>query len=305
MKKLYFHIGYPKTATTFLQNYFFKSFEEINYIDLNNHEFFYFNDPEKNLNLLIENFCKEINIKYSRNKTNVISNEIFLEPLVSQKKGEKMELYTSSIDKNFEIIYKLKDFLKSKYEIETCFFFTIRDNISILTSYFLQLNKSSNKNKIFEFHYLENVLKNEQFKDYELYNNIMLFFNYDFVFKKYNQKFRIEPKYFIYKSEKTLFDNYLSNISTYLIGKKYIKKNELEIKVNYSSKNKITYNYHNYIKKNKFFLHLYLMLKKNKKILNFFKYLINLFLKNNNIEIKNDFLKMLKKYYSQNNKYFN
>ena len=34
-KKIFVHIGYPKSATTFLQNNFFNKIENINYINHN------------------------------------------------------------------------------------------------------------------------------------------------------------------------------------------------------------------------------------------------------------------------------
>ena len=79
--KLYIHLGFPKTASTLLQNYYFSSISEIKYLNNNNSNLkkliqrmlFYKLDKYKNQKKRINRIVN--NISFSSDKVNIISDE--------------------------------------------------------------------------------------------------------------------------------------------------------------------------------------------------------------------------------------
>lgn len=263
-KKIYFHIGYPKTATVFLQKKFFSKQKEIEFFcrnfSVNNKSIFLI------LNQIIlmedEEYIKEKKkikknfdlISFSKNKINLISDQNIL----CHKYRANNDIYRT-LDRIKEI------FKKDDFELNI-FFSTRKQDDAILSIYrqfyFSYFEKNlPNLNKIFS------NIKNKEIK--EILESLKYYKIFSFLSNKFGEKnVKIFP-YELLKNDKKLF---LEKLSNYLniknINMDGIHDNEYEndfkskkvslfnaIKYNLSNKDELIKNF-------------------SKKIYRFFKFII-------------------------------
>ena len=314
MQKLYLHIGYSKTGTTTLQNYFFKIHEDINYLGR----------PYKNRNLekiIFElkslnkrqfhlkryKISKELNnLNLKKNKTNLISEEnltgIF--GFYSHNLYELTERYLSILRKRYDlkiviIIRNQPDWIISRYSNFQDNFYRISKEF-IKIDYLFKLMNKTNKTK----------------KEKNLLKNIDYYKFIKFLNKKCGKR---NVKVLYYESLKLNKDKFVKDLSKFL-NIDIRKSKKLLIKsTNISLKNKDTYivkkNYvpSKKIYKNKITLFLSKFLpKKIKKIVRIIiHYLINFFLKIQMHLLKEKIYfseydkKKILKYFKSNKKFIN
>ena len=193
--KVFFHLGYPRTATTFIQKNLFEKHSEINYLgpkyyNLNTKPFFNSDNINfiKNLNSTSDlNACnsKKIfkNIILDEKKTNLISSERFL-------------TYGTNFFPNLIKLKKLLKFYSGK--IEFYIFFMIRNQYDAIFSYYHHAySEIIKKVKIKDFDEIiinKNEFKNNEIKYFfENYN----YFNYYKILKNNFKKKNI--KIFLYE----------------------------------------------------------------------------------------------------------
>ena len=134
-KLIYFHIGYPKTATTFLQKNLFRKHSQINYLSRHYgnedssltkilNDIFYLNDKKFSQN---KKHLKKIlkKIKFAKSKVNLISEE---------------DVLCHKATKNNNIYKTLKriNFIFNDREHQVKYFFFIRKQNEIIISYYRQ-----------------------------------------------------------------------------------------------------------------------------------------------------------------------
>lgn len=166
-KTLYLHIGYPKTATTSLQDYFFSKLTEVEYIGKP-----YQREWHKNLHDIIFKSSK-INLKIQPKYKKIIwSEENFL----------KFQFY-----KDNQIIKRLENIKNIFFGYEIIILITLRKHSDLLKSTFQQFHEELIKNKINVFEISsknKNLNLNENYKTfiemydyYNLYQNLLKLFN--------------------------------------------------------------------------------------------------------------------------------
>ncbi|WEG12876.1 sulfotransferase domain-containing protein [Pullulanibacillus sp. KACC 23026] len=131
MKTIYLHIGYHKTATTFLQRIIFPKLKQLNYINKTGEALKRMNQirTKKLTKKEIESFRKFIN-KKDNGKPILISNEGFSGNPLHSKKTKKQ----------FEVLEDLrKIFPPSEFDVHIIV--GIREQVSLLTSLYLQYIK--------------------------------------------------------------------------------------------------------------------------------------------------------------------
>lgn len=289
--KLYIHLGFPKTASTLLQKYYFTSISEITYlnnIDINlkkltQRMLFYSLEKYKNENKKIKKIVNKIN--FSVDKINIISDESFTDLSTND------EINPSNIIKKFKLTFP-----KKKYDIK--FIIVTRNQIDLLLSHYA-------------YCYNNFLLRNLNWTTFEKftqsinqeeYENHFKFYNFNY-WKKCMIEQKVNYKFFIYEMlDKNLkifcrdFDNYLNvKHKTFKIKKinVSIRKNK-----NYIIKKKINI-IDIFLKIIDFNLYINLMSKKFntilKKILLLFTIKKN-FAKHNEITIS-----LIKKFYLKEN----
>ena len=130
MSTIYFHIGYPKAASTFLQKNIFKSQKKINFI--NDHFYdelikftkFLFWSSDEEFNLKIRSYIKFLN-NINDEKINVISHEGYTN--FSSNPQFKIQLI-------FNRLKKISEICKIKYK----FIFVIRKQTEYIKSRYAQ-----------------------------------------------------------------------------------------------------------------------------------------------------------------------
>ncbi len=234
-KTLYLHIGYPKTATTSLQDYFFSQLTEVEYIGKP-----YKREWQKNLYDIIFKGSK-INLKIqSKSKKLIWSEENFL----------KFQFY-----KDNAIIKRLEKIKNIFFGYEIIILITLRKHSDLLKSTFQQFQEELIKNKINVFELSSknqnsNLNENyisfiEMFDFYNLYQNLLKLFNKNqihFLFyeklvenenkflNEINQILNLETKNLILKkknqtNQKYKFSHVIKRFLKYLI--KILKKKHL------------------------------------------------------------------------------
>ena len=172
-KIIYFHIGYPKTATTFLQKNFFRKHPQINYLSR------HYGNKDNNLSKIL-NYIFDLNDdKFDQNKKNLkkIFNKIkFLQHKINLISEEDVLCHKAIKNNNIYKTLKRINFIFNDKKNEVKYFFFIRKQKDIIISYyrqfyftyfsknFPQFNKfinDRNKGKV------EDILNS--FKYYELY----------------------------------------------------------------------------------------------------------------------------------------
>ena len=240
--KLVFHLGYPRTGTTFLQTHIFPKHKEINLLGPKN----YYNWEDVKINqstldkfrdfylLNTQNDFKNNVIKhFDKKKINIISSETYL--------------MSKNIINDFYDCKYLEDLLQSE-ELEISFLIVLRNQYDLIYSlYHHSYSQMIQSLKIKSFEKLINQI------DGGLKNNnqnfvLKLFFQqYDFnlIDKKLKSLFKkIKIKYLFYEDLKFNSNIFIDEFSEFLkLDKVYTKNLFDEKKVNESKK----YNKNQYI----------------------------------------------------------
>lgn len=314
MQKLYLHIGYSKTGTTTLQNFFFKIHEDINYLgrpyinrNLEKTIFKLKSLNKRQFHLKKDEISKELNsLNLKNNKTNLISEEnltgIF--GFYSHNLYELTERYLSILRKKYDlkiiiILRNQPDWIISRYSNFQDNFYRISKEFNKIDYLFKLLNKLNKTKK--EKNLLESL---DYYKFIKFLNkncgkkNVKVFYYESFNLNK--NKFTNDLSKFlnidIKKSKKLLKRS--TNISLK-------NRDEYVVKKNYVPSKKI---YENQII---LFLSKFLP-KKIKKIARIIIYhLVNLFFKIQMIFLKekvyftNDDKKKILRFYKSNKKFVN
>jgi len=229
--KIFIHLGYPKTGSTYMQNYIFNNLTNVNFIGIGSKfdkdiyivrkSIIQDNDKEfqKKINFLRKIIKKKIN----KNSINIYSDEHYLIPTSNGYKrniGRIKELFLE-FRKNINIIIftrKHSDLILSLYQ-ETQLIkklLKIRSFNDFLDK--IEKNKLNNKDKIFLNHF--NFLKTKKIIEKELTKKIKI---YDFDKFKKNRLLFIKKflKYYKFKIKKIQFHHINKKL---VIEKNIIKK---------------------------------------------------------------------------------
>ncbi len=296
MKKLFIHIGFPRTGTTTLQLHLFPQHPQINYLgrtpriqpkitlielvcNLNDNDF----------NQIYEellSMCSDL--KLDDNKTNILSSEFIISFATH---------YNSGLDKNHTVCRSLKrlERLFKDININVEFFCSIRNQSTIIPSFYVATSPELKKSMKYNSENIINNIKENDTDDFKI-RNLLNGYKYWELQKNFNIVFegKKELKFFIYEEYKTKFP---SSISKYLnidenITKKLIKgriENSSKAVLNehplINSKFSIIYN-----KMTKNFLSPKIFFRKfDKKIFNFYFHLKDLIIKKSKIRNNYDF----------------
>lgn len=208
---VFFHIGYPRTGSTFIQKYLFEKHSEINYLGPKyyNYDFKPYLTDNKMLKINNLNVDEEINfenfdsifsdLKLNKNKINLISSEKFLtyginyfENLVKIKKLIELQ--------NKNVVFKV--------------FFVIRNQFDAIKSYyhhaFSEISDKFEMKNFNELVDLNNLNKNINNEEMNFFKN----YYYDNTFKNLKRYFSKENiKILLYENlnnDKQKFSNDLS-----------------------------------------------------------------------------------------------
>ena len=213
--KFFIHIGYPKTASTYLQLHIFRNNNNINFLgrpsdiweeklSVIEKMIFKYDDKEFDNELPnILNILKDIN--FSEEKINLISNETFL-------RSSRHELPNGA--DIFKNISRLKIIFSNFGEV--FFFIVMRNHTDMLYSSYIQFKKSWSAYSI-TFETLKEHLKNknskklfvlEDFKYFKVYNYICTNFGKDTVKLLFYEDIKHSHFYFIDQLFKFFCINY-------------------------------------------------------------------------------------------------
>ena len=221
-KKIFFHLGFPKTGTKLLQNYLFPKHSQINFIsdpnkDETNHflmlpnfkgSFWTMNDKE--FNNSFSELVSKLNIIYSSldtNKCNILSNESLLQKFFYK-------------DCRYDIFKGLLRLISlfNKSNIDLNLFLIIRNHSDIIPSFYYQNNIhvalkefSINANEIIKY-FQTGKNKNteiskiifDNFKYNKLYNHLSSYLKSDKI------------KLFLYEDLKNNKEKFFNKLSNYL-----------------------------------------------------------------------------------------
>ncbi len=300
--KVYFHIGYPRTGSTFLQKKIFETHYGINYLGPKYHnpnvKPFLTNqimnlidklDPNKELNIKISNEIFK-NLKLSEKKINLISSEKFL-------------TFENDYFKN---LIKLKKLLYLQNgDISFKVFFVVRNQFDVLKSYYFHAFSEINKNfKIENFNELINVSqsnRSDYIKEFIFFNNYL----YDKLYDKLKINFDKENiGIFFYEDLERNKNNFLKKVFQFLDIESQTKIETIdEDKINklQLSENKVLVNHVHYPKLYKYYNKLNLKIITPNFIKNFLKKKIT---KEINLNINNSDIIKVKQFYNKSNKDF-
>lgn len=213
--KVFFHIGYPRTGSTFIQKYLFEKHSEINYLgpkyyDLNFKPY------------LTDTKMLEINNLKTDKEINLInSNSIFADLNLDKKKinlisSEKFLTFGINYYQNLDKIKKLIE-LQNK-EVVFKVFFVIRNQYDAIKSYYHHaFSEISERFKIKDFNELLKFNKTER----NTYNEELNFidnYHYDITLKKLKNSFDEKNiKIFLYEELYKNKSNFSQNISNFLM----------------------------------------------------------------------------------------
>ena len=241
--KLIFHLGYPRTGSTFLQTHVFPKHKEINFLGPKN----YFNWEDVKINqstldkfrdfylLNTQNNFKDNVVKhFDRKKINIISSENYLTSL--------------NIINDFYDCKYLEDLLQSE-ELEISFLIVLRNQYDLIYSiYHHRYSKTNIQNlKIKSFEKLINKIDGGLETSQKNFFLNLFFQQYDFnlIDKKLKRLFKnVKIKYLFYEDLKYNQNIFIDHFSEFLkLDKVYTKNLFDEKKINESRK----YNNNHYV----------------------------------------------------------
>lgn len=240
--KLVFHLGYPRTGTTFLQTNVFPKHKEINLLGPKN----YFNWEDVKINQSTLNKFRDFYLLNTQNdfKDNVIKH--FDKKKINIISSESYLMFKNSINDFYDCKY-LEDLLQSE-ELEISFLIVLRNQYDLIYSlYHHSYPKISKILKIKSFDKLINKIDGVLDTTSENFVIKLFFQQYDFnlIDKKLKRLFKnVKIKYLFYEDLKYNQNIFIDEFSEFLkLDKVYTKNLFDENKVNESRK----YNNNQYI----------------------------------------------------------
>ena len=222
--KIFIHLGYPKTGTTYFQNYIFNNLTNVNYIGINNKfdRDLYFirksilQDDDTQFQKKISFLRLILKKKIKKGMVNIYSDEHFLIPTDIGYK------------RNIQRIKKL--FLEFKNDITIIIF--IRKPSDLILSIYRETIKIKKLLKINYFNeFLDKIKKNKLNKSDRIFLNHYNFLETNKIIKK-----ELKKKIKVYN-----FDDFKKNQLSFI--KKFLKNNRFNIKtinIRHINKNSIT-----------------------------------------------------------------
>ena len=242
MKKIYFHIGYPRSGSTYIQkNYFSSQKKNINFIsrkfNYGNEDYFFYQTLDKIVTFNKKKFMKNLKkicqdfkkIQFNSKKINIISEELVLCQGVWKNNNvyrtlERLIVIFKKIRMSPRFIIVIRnqeDLLLSyyKYFFSNYFFIKkinfnkmIKKKEHLIQFNFFNLAMFFKKKKIqFNFFLFEDLIKNEKKFESDLFRYLRI--------KKYNKKFLKDKSYKIINSNNYLH-KYLISISFWFRSQK-------------------------------------------------------------------------------------
>lgn len=221
--KIFFHLGYPRTGTTFLQTYIFPQHKQINFLGPRNYsnpndikisqgvldQFSNFYFLRKTDNDLVKKTIKF----FDKDKINIISTESYLE-------------YINDINNFYDCKFIEELFLEQNVELS--FIITLRNQYDLIKSIYYHIYADLSK-----FLNIKNFEKLVNLMNSDLENNISNFplrlflnkFNFNVVNNKLTRLFRNSKiKYLFYEDLKFNKDIFINNFCNFLdLNKTYTK----------------------------------------------------------------------------------
>tara|TARA_B100001059_G_scaffold236695_1_gene289141 strand:+ start:3159 stop:4136 length:978 start_codon:yes stop_codon:yes gene_type:complete len=313
--KVFFHIGYPRTGTTFLQANIFPFHSQINYLGPKHH--FYGDQPEVKVYLKNDLLKKITNSFKFKNIYELKTSEIVQEMQkiidINQFDQKKINListekYLTYGFKSYKEIYLIKKYLSAKIEnLDFQIFYLIRNQYDIIFSQFhhgnfllkKQLGIDEFEKLIFS---LDNIAetKKEVCEFFELYDYYKIYNELKEIFGEKNIKIL---EYENFKEDPQDFFSRLSKILN-------IKNSEINNLLNKHKLNALNQNQNQLIVENSITIFLGNLFKKlnlNKIIPKFLKRKIKIFLSTKILITKYDQNKLraiVKSYYKNSNTNF-
>lgn len=210
-KKVYLHIGYPKTATSALQKHVFPEIQGLNYIGKNENEKFKFD------NKLLESVLYNAStMDQSLFKKQLIRDDLFTDfdgDLLLSEEVLLFNIFRPTLwqSKSIciqDVVNNLK-YLERLCGVEFYIVITIRKQVEMLTSIYAQCFNSC-------YSRLKETKNFESFLDYffdgsELYKAL----NYDYVFFEFKESFE-HVKLMVYEELKNNEEEFLSELGNYM-----------------------------------------------------------------------------------------
>ncbi len=296
---VFFHIGYPRTGSTFLQKNFFEKNDKINYLGPKNYDpkfkpFF----SEKKMS-----FINKINLKEEINYEN--SKFLFKNLILSDKKinlisSEKFLTFGINYFENLIKIKKLLTLHNKKINFKV--FFVIRNQYDALQSYYHHaFSEISNRFSVKNFKELINLSHsdlNNKNTEKEFYDNYFYNNTFNELTKYFNKK---DIAIFLYEDLDNNKVNFLKKISEFLS----INLLENEELLNQDKTNQLSRNKNNILIYKKYFPKLHLIYSKLylKKILpeKFRLFIKKLLVKEVNLNISNEEKIKIKIFFKESN----
>jgi len=235
MKKLFIHIGFPRTGTTTLQLHLFPKHSQINYLGRTPR-----NQPKITLIELVcnlnDNDFNQIyeelldmcsNFRLENNKTNILSSEFIISFATH---------YNNGLDLNHNVCRSLKrlERLFKDINIDVEFFCSIRNQATIIPSFYVATSPELKKSMKYNSEDIIDNIKKNKIDNFKI-RNLLNGYKYWELHKNFNIAFegKKKLKYFIYEEYQTKFP---SSISKYLSIDANITKELINGRIENSSK---------------------------------------------------------------------